>query len=204
MLAQLSDPSMIARCEEFLESLKSGVTKPKVLPSPTEWVTNLGTPDASADSSPSLLYEAKAVWDHGAIQEARTAFAQLPAEQKARAASQLSLGQGIDEMPELRADAFRWMLENPPSAPAANATADRETNLLRNASKLATDWARDDPQAASRWAQSLPAGDTRLWVMKNVAKQWAEYEPSVAATWTRALPAAERAAVEAYLAEESK
>jgi len=41
-------------------------------------------------------------------------------------------------------------------------------------------------------------------VMKNVAKQWAEYEPSAAAAWARALPAAERAAVEAHLAEESK
>ena len=204
MLAQFSDPTVIARCEEFLESLKSGGTKPKVLPSPTEWVTNLGTPDSGGDRSPSLLYEAKAAWDRNSIQEARTAFAQLPAEQKARAASQLSLGQGIDEMPELRADAFRWMLENPSPAPDANATADRETGLLRNASQLATAWARDDPQAASRWAQSLPAGDTRLWVMKNVARQWAEYEPSAAATWTRALPAAERAAVEAHVAEESK
>lgn len=204
MLAQLSDPNMIARCEEFLESLKSGGTKPKVPPTPTEWMTKLGNPDADANRSPSLLYEAKAVWDRGAIQEARTAFAQLPAEQKARAASQLSLGQGIDEMPELRADAFRWMLENPPSAPDANAMADRDTGLLRNASQLATHWARDDPQEASHWAQSLPTGDTRLWVMKNVARQWAEYEPSAAAAWTRALPAAERAAVEAHLAEESK
>jgi hypothetical protein len=204
MLAQLSDPTTIARCEELLESLKTGGTKPKVLPSPTEWVTQLGNPDADANRSPSLLYEAKAVWDRSAIQEARTAFAQLPAEQKARVASQLSLRQGVDEMPELRADAFRWMLENPSPAPDANATADRETGLLRNASQLATHWAQDDPQAASRWAQSLPAGDTRLWVMKNVAKQWAEYEPSSAAAWTRALPAAERAAVEAYLADESR
>jgi hypothetical protein len=204
MLAQLSDPTMIARCEEFLESLKSGGTKPKVLPSPAEWVTNLGTPGSSEGRSPSLLYEAKATWDLDSVKEARTAFAQLPAEQKARAASQLSLGQGIEEMPELRADAFRWMLENPPSATDAGATADRETGLLRGASQLATGWARDDPQAASRWAQSLPAGDTRLWVMKNVAKQWAEYEPSAAATWTRALPAAERAEVEAHLADESK
>ena len=204
ILTQLSDPAAIARCEQFMESLKSSQTMPKVPPSPTEWMTQLGNPDADANRSPSLLYEAKAVWDRSAIQEARTTFAQLPAEQKARAASQLSLGQGIDEMPELRADAFRWMLENPPLETAANATADRETGLVRYASRLATDWARDDPQAASRWAQSLPAGDTRLWVMKNVAKQWAEYEPTAAATWARALPAAERAAVEAHLAEESK
>ena len=81
MLAQLSDPTMIARCEEFLESLKSGGTKPKVLPSPAEWVTNLGTPGSSEGRSPSLLYEAKATWDLDSVKEARTAFAQLPAEQ---------------------------------------------------------------------------------------------------------------------------
>ena len=101
-------------------------------------------------------------------------------------------------------DAFRWTLENPSPAPDANATADRENGLLRNASQLATHWAQDDPQAASRWALSLPTGDTRIWVMKNMAKQWAEYEPSAAAARARALPAAERAAVEAHLAEESK
>jgi hypothetical protein len=200
MLAETSDPTTIARCEEFLEALKAGGAKPQAPPTPTAWVTQLGNAEPGAAGLSMPGYQTERTWDRGAIQEARTAFAQLPAEQKTRAASRLSMEQGaFATMPELRADAFRWMLENPPSATPADAPTDRGIDLLRNASRLATEWARDDPQAASRWAQSLPPGDTRLWVLKNLARQWAEYEPAAAANWANTLPAAERAEVTAHL-----
>jgi hypothetical protein len=204
MLAQLSDPATIARCEQVLESLKSGGPKPKVPPTPTAWVTNLGQANDGENPSDPFGYESQATWDRSAIQEARTAFAQMSAEQKARAAGQLAAGQGAsEEMPELRADAFRWLLENPPAGTDPSATADRETGLIRNASRLATEWAGDDPQAASRWAQSLPTGDTRLWAMKNLAREWAEYEPTAATAWANTLPAAEQAEITAYLKAEN-
>lgn len=201
LLTQLSDPAMIASCEQILESIESGGTKPKVPPSPTEWVARLGQTEPGPNRITSLGYEQQNTWDRGAIQEARTAFAQLPDEQKARAAEQLSQSSGVfAPMTELRADAYRWMLENPSPQTGGGDTANRPDSLLRGTSGLATDWAQDDPQAASHWAQGLPAGDTRLWVMKNLARQWAEYEPSAASAWARSLPAAERAEVEAHLA----
>jgi hypothetical protein len=49
----------------------------------------------------------------------------LPDEQKARAAGQLSTTRDVSAaMPELRADAVRWMLENPPAATDAAITTD--------------------------------------------------------------------------------
>ena len=202
MLAQLSDPVASTRCEQLLESLKKGEAKPKDPPTPTELMAQLGQPGSD---SYRLDHRLEALWDRSDTQAARTAFAQLSSEQKTRAADFLSTGPGVFmKAPELRADAIRWLLENPPAEVDASPMGMHEDDQLRNASRVAADWARDDPQAASRWAQNLPPGDTRLWVMKNLARQWAEYEPSAASAWARTLPAAERAAVEAHLETETR
>lgn len=197
MMTQLSNPDAIARCEQALAPPKPDGQLPKP-PTPTEWLTNLAKPEPDP-----RMYVPSDIWDRSAIAEARSCFAQLPDDQKARAARDISMeiaGSNMgNAMTELQADAFRWMLENPSATPNSWVGPSSEVRLLRSASDLAATWAQDDPQAASRWATTLPPGETRLWVMKNVARQWAEYQPSAAAAWAKSLPPSERAEVVAHL-----
>jgi hypothetical protein len=106
-------------------------------------------------------------------------------------------------MPELRADAFAWLLENPAAAAGeGGGQGDGGARLTERTSELAAWWAAEDPRAATRWVRGLPEGEARTWAMKNLARHWADYEPAAAAAWARSLPAAERAAVEEHLGRE--
>lgn len=60
-------------------------------------------------------------------------------------------------------------------------------------------WAEKDPEAASAWLQTLPAGDAKLWAQKNLATNWAKYDPDATAQWIATLPADARVEVKKYM-----
>jgi hypothetical protein len=70
---------------------------------------------------------------------------------------------------------------------------------MRAATQLAARWGDEDPNAASKWVSSLPAGEERLWAAKNLASRWADYEPKAAERWMATLPEADRKAVQDFV-----
>ena len=62
--------------------------------------------------------------------------------------------------------------------------------------EFAVKWSTTDPIAASKWVETLPASDAKLWVEKTFATRWAQYDPKAADRWEKSLPEADRAALE--------
>ena len=150
-----------------------------------------------------------ATWDAAELNASRQAFAELPTEDRRRAAEGMLDGvstfgfPGMGGLLPLEGDAVAFLLENPRSEDAAgdgNAWR-RERDPIRAASTLASRWGSEDPVAAGDWVDSLPEGESRLWAARNLARNWAEYDPEGAAGWVSELPAAEREAAEAAMAE---
>jgi hypothetical protein len=52
---------------------------------------------------------------------------------------------------------------------------------------IASRWADEDPQAASRWAATLPEGRVRERAVNDVIGRWAEIDPYNAASWLSTL-----------------
>jgi hypothetical protein len=129
-------------------------------------------------------------------------FAALPPEQKGRVATKLLDDRNQRGFPTLiRADALRYLLENPkpPAEPGSPASKEDSRRLTVAAAMIGSSWANEDPNTASRWVTSLPVGDERVWAAKNLAARWWEYEPAAAKAWVSSLPTAEREEVQKYL-----
>ena len=68
------------------------------------------------------------------------------------------------------------------SSPEAQATA---------SSAIIWQWAGDNPQAASRWAESFPEGQTRQRAYESLINRWSQSDPYAAAKWLGTLPQTE-------------
>lgn len=62
-------------------------------------------------------------------------------------------------------------------------------NLADSASQLASQWAGDDPAAASKWASNLPEGTSRDEGLRAVSQAWSQYDAVAAAEWLGTLEA---------------
>jgi len=62
-------------------------------------------------------------------------------------------------------------------------------NLADSAAQLASQWAGDDPAAASKWAAGLPDGQARDEGLKAVSQSWSRYDAIAAAEWLGTLEA---------------
>jgi hypothetical protein len=72
------------------------------------------------------------------------------------------------------------------------------------ASQFAVNWSKIDPEAASQWVQSLPAGDAKLWAQKNLAANWTQHDPEAVDQWIKTLPAESRGEVEKFMQTHDK
>ncbi len=61
-------------------------------------------------------------------------------------------------------------------------------NLASSAGRLAGQWADDDPASASKWASSLPDGQSRDEGLKAISRSWSQYDAIGAAEWLATLP----------------
>lgn len=193
-VASLTDPQEIELARQNLEHADSQA-EGKTPPTPSEWLTGL------ADKSDSYLWQYARLtqtWDREQLAAAVSGFAELPAGQRSAVATKLA-GDQSDLPTALRAEAIRYLLENPVEPDPQAVTNGAGTVLVRSTSNLASSWGREDPVAAGRWVRSLPPGTERVWAAKNLAAQWAEYEPAAARQWAAGLPADERKEVVEYL-----
>jgi hypothetical protein len=154
---------------------------------PAEWFEAAQSFDPNNGSSSYYFMQAISDWDKNKLAELASEFRKLPDDRKKNAALALAGDNHISNTnQELRGEALRYLLSLPPAA-GEQAQDPNEDGVMRprnrqqdysyTASSFAVQWSQKDPDAASQWVQSLPDGDGKLWVQKNLAMNWAKYDP---------------------------
>jgi hypothetical protein len=165
---------------------------------PTDWLEQVGSGDLKSGNSYQYLAMLRE-WDSDKIAELGTQFRSLPDEKK-RQAAEVIVGNGgysghLD--PALVSDAIGFLVAQP-AAPKDGNRSD-SFDPVKQASQFAVNWSKKDPDAASQWVQSLPAGDAKLWAQKNLAANWTQYDPEAVDQWIKTLPADSRGEVEKFI-----
>jgi hypothetical protein len=158
--------------------------------SPAEWLREVTTGGVVV-SDLGRYTSALRQWDQEKLGQLAAEFRSLPAETKGAVAGAL-----MNNVPDraLRGEAISYLVANPPAEGQPG-----NSNVTSRAATFAAEWGRSDPQGATQWVQSLPAGESRLWAQKNLALAWSEYEPEEAGRWMSRLPAEERKQVEEFV-----
>jgi hypothetical protein len=134
-------------------------------------------------------------WDRAKIEALAAGFKNLPDDRKAQAAAIIIANPDSRRAPgPLRGEALRYLAEHPASA--ASKWGERFESLTAQVSVHATDVLEEDPEQASSWVASLPAGEARSWAQMNVLKRWSQYDPDAAAVWKASLSTADRETLE--------
>lgn len=105
--------------------------------------------------------------------------------------------------PEIQAPLLSAAIQHPRETTEEDNQRGRNTAEMA-AVNLATTWVVKDPAAASRWAASLPAGEARLWTLRNLVANWAPYDTPAANAWLATLPPADQTDVREFLKGESQ
>lgn len=178
-------------------------SNPMKVETPAQWLEQAGT--ITPQQSYQLLSTISS-WDKNKVAEVTAGFRSMPEEQKAAIAKILSgsnyySSDGLD--PGLQGEAIRYLAGQPKEEPKeGQASPDpfqQQQDPKQLASIHAVKWSMKDPDAASAWVQSLPAGEARTWAQKNLAANWAKYDPDAAQQWIGSLPAKDRTEVQNYL-----
>ncbi|WP_035608670.1 hypothetical protein [Haloferula sp. BvORR071] len=78
-------------------------------------------------------------------------------------------------------------LRLPPAVKASLAQAAGEDwsgpQAMKGYCQIVSQWAEQDPAAAAKWVEALPAGEQRDWAAKNVVLRWSSYSPAAAKAW---------------------
>jgi hypothetical protein len=189
--------------EEDREAAR-GFFKPKtedvnpILDNPADWLASLAELDLKNGGGTFRHNSAVEEWDAAKVADLKRQFNGLPNETKGKVANNL-LAQDYSNPSPIKADAIRYLLENPEPAPeGTDSTHPRNTPEGKNiqlASKYVGQLARTDPTAAGTWIASLPDGQPKLWAQKNLHSLWSQYDPAAAEEWFGTLPAATRESV---------
>lgn len=164
---------------------------------PDEWLKTVGTINDFQEISYSALHQLQD-WDQAKIADLRNQFNELPHDQKqniARAVSAVLHHSGIDS--GFAGDAIRYLAIHPPAADSGQ--NGRYNDPFMASSTYAVKLAMNDPEAATSWIKTLPAGDAKLWAQKNVAANWQQYDPRAVDQWIKTLPTTTRNEVVGYL-----
>lgn len=169
---------------------------------PSDWLEKAASLDPNHGSNHQLL-SLLGGWDKDKLAELSQGFRSLPDEQKTQVATLIARNHwSSDGMePSLRGEAIRHLVGNPPTAKNPDTSTDPPLQL---ASTHAVFWANKDPDAASAWVQTLPAGEAKLWAQKNLAANWALYDPDAAGQWVKSLPGEARGEVEKFMMKDGE
>lgn len=210
LLASLTEEDRKLATDYLAKSGLAGGSRPDgelKVETPAEWfeaAKNYNPADRYSNSY--YFTNAMSEWDSQKMAEFATEFRKLPDDLKKGAALVLAGDSHHSEgNRELRGEALRYLMTLPPP-PAPEGTD--PTTLMRahfkqdysyTASSFAVQWSMKDPDGASQWVQSLPEGDAKLWVQKNLATNWAKYDPDATNAWLGGLPAASRTEIEKFM-----
>ncbi|MCW1912343.1 hypothetical protein OJ996_02080 [Luteolibacter sp. GHJ8] len=187
LIAGLADPEEKAKAQASFDSKFE--RKEEVTIQGPEDIGKFATIESKSSISDSM-----AAWGSGEIRRAVKVFESLPQSEKDLLAGKLAGHLWDNRHSPLRAIALDHLLRNP------SLQAKESSSVRDRACALAAMWGSSDPVAASRWVESLPAGEVRVWAAKNVAASWAEYYPEESKKWVESLDF--RAEVEATKVKE--
>lgn len=197
-LATLTDEKELALARQ--SQPKKPVEETKEASTPASLLAHLGKEGTSFDYGQSRGFE---TWTKEQLKGFAGDFDALSAEQKPVVALKLAQDNYRSLPREVETHVIEYLIGNPPppkeNQPGRPQGYQESKVATRAATKLAARWADEDPNAASQWVSSLPAGEERLWAAKNVASRWADYEPKAAERWMATLPEAERKEVQDYV-----
>lgn len=159
---------------------------------PEDLLTKLSKTDADFNSAFKDFSELQN-WDPQKISQLTTQFKELPGEKKQQVAKVIITNTGRDDTTSrLKGDAIRYLLENP--VKIENKDPWQSTSFA--SSNYAVNLSSQDPEAATAWVKTLPAGEEKSWTQKNLYNNWQQYDPKAAEQWKKSLPAGEFAALE--------
>ena len=149
-------------------------------------------------------------WDKDKMAEFATEFRKLSDDKKKSAAMVLASDHhNLEGSRELQGEAIRYLMSLPPPAEEGPQPGPDESGMIRyrqqqpdyayTGSSFAVQWSMKDPDGASQWVQSLPEGESKLWVQKNLAMNWSKYDPDATKAWLGTLPANSRAEIEKFM-----
>lgn len=187
--------------------------EPHLIKEPKEWLEVVMSRDM-ANSAGNYVYYIQQ-WPKEKIEELATEFRGMSAADKSSLAMLLANpsygGDGGGAAQGLQGEAILYLVKNPPpkeegkegGSPSPFGSS-RGFDANGAASRHAVFLAQKDPDAASQWVQSLPAGETRQWAQKNLAKNWAMYDPEAMQQWVNTLSSTERKGVEEFLEKKER
>lgn len=131
-------------------------------------------------------------WNADTLASMTATFRALPDDRKRQTAALMSDEPRFQVLPtDLQSEAIRCLIA-PPGPP--DQTSGSKSPAAKS-SEFAVRLMEEDPVAATRWAETLPAGEARNWTIKNLIDNWKQYDPKAAAVWETSLPAADRASL---------
>ncbi|GAA5122999.1 hypothetical protein JIN84_10820 [Luteolibacter yonseiensis] len=203
-VARLRDPEKVRKLiplmtngedREVLEKkLETLSASPQGMPeTPQDFLDQLGKLDGSRNSALPYFAELQN-WDPQKVSEVSTRFRELPAEKKQQIAQAIIGGNASSsDTGELKGDALRYLLENPPPK---KADADPFSSVAAVGATYVVNLSNQDPETAIAWVKKIPAGEDKSWMQKNLYSNWKQYDPKAAEQWKKSLPAAELEALE--------
>ena len=203
LIAMLGSEEEKKMARAYLPQSSNPSAEPTKIESPTDWLEKVGTADLKSGNSYQYLSMLRE-WDTDKIAELGTQFRSLPDEKKKQAAQVIaSSGEYSGNLNQaLVGDAIRYLTAQPKDPEGGD--QNNSFDPVLHASRFAVNLSKKDPEAASQWVQTLPAGDAKVWAQKNLAANWAQYDPDAADQWIKSLPADSRGEVEKFMKHDSK
>ena len=137
-------------------------------------------------------------WDESQRIEAKSSYNKLPAEQKRNIANLVAEAGRYGSFSDagFSGAAIKSLIDDSPPAldeieQSPDTTFRRDYNPsepVTAGSNYAVWLAEKDSGAAISWVSSLPDGNTKLWVSKNLASNLAQYDPKAVERWVEILP----------------
>ncbi len=197
LIARLESEEDRKHARTTLDARKNGQTQAKAA-NPAEWMEKISAVDPKSAGNASQYFYQLGQWETGRLAELNQQFQAMSDDKKLQTAQVIAAGRRYgDSNSPVTGEAIRYLVVNPVPRPEGQNNSD--TDPLRMASEYASKLAIKDPDAASEWVGTLPAGDTKLWAQKNMAKNWAVYDPKAAGQWVASLPVDARSEVRAFM-----
>jgi len=195
LIAQMN-PEDQQLAQELLEkdTLERSLSNEK---DPTAWLDVVSSLDTSKVNSNTLSRQ-MSKWDESQRIEAKSSYNKLPAEQKRNIANLVAEAgrRGSFSDAGFSGAAIKSLIDDSPPAldeieQSPDTTFRRDYNPsepVTAGSNYAVWLAEKDSGAAISWVSSLPDGNTKLWVSKNLASNLAQYAPKAVERWVETLP----------------
>lgn len=195
LVSQLADEGDQKKALEIIGQQTGSPSSEEKVETAADWLAKVSEAEPGRGMVSYSMFSTMSEWDEEKKGALVTGFRSMEKGKKTVVAQAIvnSIGNYGRMSDELAGDALRHLMENP--VPKAEGDT-RENNLMEKSGSHVVQLSTRDPEAASQWVSTLPAGEAKTWTQRNLLNNWKQYDPKAAAQWEKSLPAGERAALE--------